>query len=233
MFFFSHLNGVHPSIQFTMELEANASLPFLDVLVCKNSSQRLSYSVYRKPTHTNCYLHALSHYYPSQLNSVVNTLVSRSIRLSEEPNRHSELNKLRHTLQQNGYDKNQINRSIQRHLAPSRSNNDISTLNDKRAYFPYIKGVTDKIGRVLKPHSIKTVFTTEQKLSNFVRSVKDKPPNENQGVYEIFCQNCPRSYIGQANRRIQTRIYTNTRFPSEIMTQLPHYQITIFRQATP
>ena len=45
--FLTHLNSLRSSIQFTMEIEDNNSLPFLDVLVTKNDSG-LRTSVYRK-----------------------------------------------------------------------------------------------------------------------------------------------------------------------------------------
>ena len=47
--FLNYLNSQHTSINFTMELENNNKLPFLDCLVSRDSNQ-LCTSVYRKPT---------------------------------------------------------------------------------------------------------------------------------------------------------------------------------------
>ncbi len=71
--FLDHLNSRHSAIQFTMELESNGNLPFLDVLVQK-SDNNLNFSVYRKPTHTDQYLHYTSSHHFLAKNSVVNTL---------------------------------------------------------------------------------------------------------------------------------------------------------------
>ena len=49
--FFSHLNDMHLALRFTLEKENNSTLPFLDVLVCKESSAFLM-TVYHKPTFT-------------------------------------------------------------------------------------------------------------------------------------------------------------------------------------
>ena len=46
-----HLNSLRPTIKFTMEMETEGRLPFLDVLVTRNED-RLCTSVYRKNTHT-------------------------------------------------------------------------------------------------------------------------------------------------------------------------------------
>jgi hypothetical protein len=54
--FLHHLNSVRPTIKFTMEVGANDTLPFLDILIMK-LGPKLSTKVYRKPTHTGCYLH--------------------------------------------------------------------------------------------------------------------------------------------------------------------------------
>ena len=67
--FHSHLNSICSHIQFTIEKEHNFSLPFLDILVKRNSRNGnttthnfLSTTIYRKPTHTNRYLHYTSHH---------------------------------------------------------------------------------------------------------------------------------------------------------------------------
>jgi hypothetical protein len=49
--FLHHLNSVTPTIKFAMEVEANDTHPFLDVLVTK-TGPKLATKVYRKPTHT-------------------------------------------------------------------------------------------------------------------------------------------------------------------------------------
>lgn len=75
-----------------------------------------------------------------------------------------------------------------------------------RASLPYIKGITDKIGRILKKHNIGTAFTSTTKIKNITDKHKCKIHLENQGVYELPCMDCPETYIGQTNRRISTRI---------------------------
>ena len=65
--FLDHLNSIHPRIEFTLELEQNNQLPFLDVLVIKTQDGRLEHTVYRKPTHTNRYLNAECPHHPSHI----------------------------------------------------------------------------------------------------------------------------------------------------------------------
>jgi len=47
--FLSTLNNIHPSINFTMELEENGMLPFLGMEFVRNG-RRLDTKVYKKPT---------------------------------------------------------------------------------------------------------------------------------------------------------------------------------------
>jgi hypothetical protein len=49
--FLNHPNSLRPSIQFTMEIESNNAVPFLDVLVISKETT-LATRVHRKPTHT-------------------------------------------------------------------------------------------------------------------------------------------------------------------------------------
>ncbi len=79
--FHSHFNNIAPYIQFTMEIEFDNSLPFLDVLVSRHPNGSLSHQVYRKNNHTNRYLHALSHHHPSQKSSVLKTLIYIALRI--------------------------------------------------------------------------------------------------------------------------------------------------------
>jgi hypothetical protein len=53
---FLHFNSVRPIIKFKMEVEANDTLQFLDILVMERGP-KLATKVYKKPTHTGCYLH--------------------------------------------------------------------------------------------------------------------------------------------------------------------------------
>ena len=54
--FLSHLNGVEPSIQFTLEAESEGKLPFLDVPLQCDLDGSILMTVYRKSTQTDRYL---------------------------------------------------------------------------------------------------------------------------------------------------------------------------------
>ena len=64
----NHLNSIRPSIKFTMELEEDGSIPFLDTRVTRKVEGKLDIAVYHKPTYTNRYLHVhfSSHHHPCQ-----------------------------------------------------------------------------------------------------------------------------------------------------------------------
>ncbi|KAK5638773.1 hypothetical protein RI129_013068 [Pyrocoelia pectoralis] len=80
--FLQHLNNIHPNIKFTMEIEKQNQLPFLDILVTKIENE-FSYTLFRKQTHTNRYLNAHSHHHPSQFHAIIKSLTTRSIRLTD------------------------------------------------------------------------------------------------------------------------------------------------------
>ena len=73
-----HINNQDPHIQFTVEPTLQGSLPFLDTLVTIQPDSTLSTSVYRKPTHTDQYLHWDSNHHITAKQSVYNTLAHRA-----------------------------------------------------------------------------------------------------------------------------------------------------------
>lgn len=97
-------------------VEGNGRFPFLDVLVTKKADNTLDHQIYRKPTHTDRYLHAKSHDHPIQKQSAINSLVYRALTISDKEHLQTELNHLKLTLQQNGHDKKDINKIINKHI---------------------------------------------------------------------------------------------------------------------
>lgn len=69
----------HRNIKFTIEIEENGCLPFLDSLIIRNQNVTLGHIVYHKPMHTNLYLNNLSNHHPAQKRSVVATGESGSL----------------------------------------------------------------------------------------------------------------------------------------------------------
>ena len=58
--FLTTLNGLHPSLSFTMELPVDDRIPFIGIDIIK-SGTKLETRVYKKPTNTGLLLHFNSH----------------------------------------------------------------------------------------------------------------------------------------------------------------------------
>ncbi|XP_018349960.1 PREDICTED: uncharacterized protein LOC108753114 [Trachymyrmex septentrionalis] len=131
--FLIFLNNQHPNIHFTIDIEENGKLPFLDVLVSKKADGTLGYQVYRKPTHTDRYLYAESHHHPSQKQSAINSLVHRAFTISDKEHLQTELNHLKLALQKNGHDKKDIIKTINKHADKTTS----LTHNQTKTFYPF------------------------------------------------------------------------------------------------
>lgn len=201
-----HLNKLHDKVEFTVERENEGVLPFLDVLVMRQSCGRLVTTVYRKPTHTDRYLRADSHHHPCHLSSVPRTLINRALSLCDPGYVHCELDHVKRVLESNGYNWRQCNRIVN---ASSRQRP--AVVERLPIYLPYIKGVTDKIGHLVRrKYGIKTIFHPHMQLRSLVRSPKDKEPLNVPGVYMIPCS-CGKNYIGETGRNISTRLTEHMR----------------------
>ncbi|XP_076246266.1 uncharacterized protein LOC143186474 [Calliopsis andreniformis] len=191
--FLKYINSLHPKIQFTMETETEQQIiPFLGVLVTRKPDGTLGHQVYRKPTHTNRYLHASSHHHPVQKNFVLSSLIHRAINICEEEHLPEELNHIRNTLQ--------ILHPTDR---PSTSDNKEK---QNTTFLPYIQGTTDPISKILGKHKIRTIFTTHTKIKQVLISPKDPQPQlSSAGVYKIPCT-CGKVYIDETGRSVSTRL---------------------------
>lgn len=63
----------------------------------------------------------------------------------------------------------------------------------------------DSINCILTRHNVKTIFKPYRKIESILRAPKDRKHLENQGVYQIPCQD-DLVYIGQSNRRVGVRL---------------------------
>ena len=85
----SHLNfinSLNPSIQFTVDIEQNSRLSYLDLLIIRAPSGNISFSIYRKPTHTNNYLKFNSNNPMGHKKAVAKSLFERAKKLFSEEN---------------------------------------------------------------------------------------------------------------------------------------------------
>lgn len=199
--FLSLLNSIHSNIKFTMEIEKDGCLPFLDILICRKADGSLAHKVYRKPTHTDLYLNASSHHHPAQKRGILKTLVHRARSISDADSLTTEIQHLRNTFRQNGYSHKDIAWALRK---TDRQPPTLSETRPKLAFIPYMPPVSNKIARLLHKNNIKTIHMPPPKVRQWVRPVKDSLGLRTPGIYEVPCQ-CGAVYIGQTGRTIEAR----------------------------
>ena len=89
--FHDEINCIDPHISFTIEHETNGQLAFLDTMISRNN-HTITTNVYRKPTHTDRYLHFKSHHDKKHKVSTAATLLHRATHIpNTEENKASEI----------------------------------------------------------------------------------------------------------------------------------------------
>ena len=96
-----HINNQDQHIQFTVEEPSQeGTLPILDTLVIIGPNNTFSTTVYRKPIHTDQYLHWDSNHFITAKHSVYNTLAHRAkIVSSNQEAMNKDLNHIKRALQ--------------------------------------------------------------------------------------------------------------------------------------
>ncbi|KFD67390.1 hypothetical protein M514_20426 [Trichuris suis] len=202
--FLNHLNSLFPAcISFTIEKEEDGRLPFLDALIIKEGD-RLKTTVYRKPTHSDRYLHFSSHHPRSVMRGVISGMVERARAICDEEFLAKELGHIKTTFFSNGYPAALIS-SATTH-ATARPEEHVPSPTAPLLILPYYNGLGEKIKRMGRTVGFQVYFKSAASVRSIVRNDKVRmAPNEKPGViYEILCT-CSASYIGETGNSLSHR----------------------------
>ena len=152
--FHEHLNRQNADIQFTKEIEENGKIPFLDCLVTRDNDNKLSTTVYRKPTHTDRLLDQSSYNPTSHKATTIQTLTRRAQLVCDSPDSLAdENNYLNNVFNKNNYNKDFVRRNTYKNTEPNVTNNNTTPVTT--VTIPYVKGTSETIARILQPYNIR------------------------------------------------------------------------------
>ena len=158
----SHLNSINANIKFTILIESEGSIAFLDTKTTGQDNGSIIVSVYRKATHTDHYLDFKSHHDPQHKHSVVHTLMDHAKNIpSTEEEALRETNRVTEALTGNNYPANFIynGRQLNRQQVNDIGQRGIVIL-------PYAKGFSERIAKVLRGFNIKVIDKPIPTISN-------------------------------------------------------------------
>ena len=215
--FLNYINTFHQNIKFSMEVETNNNLSFLDINISRSNGNFLT-SIFRKKTHTGLGLIFFSNCsFSFKINSI-QTLLSRAYSLcSNWSSFHEEISLLQVYFKNNCYPSHIVDRIFNRFL-----NNvfqprvNIPDVPKKLMYIslPYVKNAAfrhelEKILSPLYPYvNFKFVFKNPLTIGSLF-SFKDTLPELMRSfvVYEYKCPKCNfGNYVGSTRRLLKVRI---------------------------
>ncbi|OXA39128.1 hypothetical protein Fcan01_26135 [Folsomia candida] len=203
------INSFHPSIQFTVEEEINGRLPFLDIVIYSKNDSSLGHFIHRKPTQTCQYLNFRSFHPRAHKIGVIDTLLTRAIRLSDDEHVNDEIELTKIILMKNEYPPSLINDRLVRvkNKCLQAPNNKKDEEIKPRFILPWAGDVTSKIASYLRNKmDVDIGYHPGPKIGSIVCNAKQKFPKPRAGVYSIQCNSCPAVYIGETERDFMIRI---------------------------
>ena len=217
--FLDTLNHCHPSAKFTMEVERNASLPFIGVELL-NLAPRIKTKVYVKPTNTGLLLHYQSHVDIRYKRSLILTMLDRAYRISSDWSYFSqECDRLETVFLKLKYPKHLFSLAVkqfvdskvadQQHIPSTDTTTPpirvIIPFKDQVSANVVKKRLTDlssKIKTTIQPVFISRKLNEDLK----VREVKPATVNQQCVVYKFQCNLCDAGYVGYTRGHLHERV---------------------------
>ena len=218
--FLNYINSKHSNIKFTMEIEQNSVLPFLDVSVHR-SGNRFQTTVFRKEIFSGLGMSYFSFCCKIFKINSIKTLIHRDYKIcSNYHSLHLEFNFLINFFHANGYPKSLIEKLINKFLDRRYDTaQNLIQAPRKSVYFSMLyfghKSVILKI-KLLElistffPHlDVKIILVNPFSIGSFFK-FKDAVPKGlcSSLVYKFSCvkNNCTSEYYGFTSRRLSTRV---------------------------
>ena len=165
-----------------MEEEENSKLPFLDLLLERNSSNNLNISIYRKPTYTGLGTNFLSACFEEYKTNTIMTFLHRAFSLTSSFSFfHIEVELLRNFFKENGFTENLFYKYLRKFLNIKFSTKEITHGPERQKIyvkFPFIsrrmnitlnRDMKELLTKYLPQLTLKLAFYNNYKIKNFFK----------------------------------------------------------------
>lgn len=205
------LNAVNDRIQFTCEREKQGCIPFLDTKIIRHD-KTVKYTVYRKPTNREDYVHFFSGHSDRVKRGVVLGFFLRAFRICSEEYLEAEIKHIMSSFQELRYPKGLLihlkNKAIKIRTKTNKTSKRKS--NDAYITIPH-SNHAETVAKHLEGAGMKVAITSGKKIGEIITQGKKHDNNENSVVYKIPCGVCQKAYIGETGRGLETRLKEHRR----------------------
>ncbi len=201
-------NSYNDNIQFTIEVENNNRIAFLDIWLIRTENGTLKTDWHHKETWSGRYLHFDSELPLNYKRNTIKILADKVLKLADPEFHQKNYKLIEKVLLQNKYPKRLIWNTIRNSIEKNNRNTvEMEKETVKYVAIPYVKGLFEKIVPIFKDTTKKIVAKGGNNLRRTIFTrVKDKVPTMEKShvVYKIPC-NCEECYVGETKNRVQTR----------------------------
>lgn len=205
-------NSFKDNIKFTIEIEKDQKLPYLDTLLIRND-KRILVDWYQKPTASGRLINFHSKHPKRMIINTATNFINRVLNVSDKEFHQKNKIKIKQILTQNSFPKQTIERLLKRkdrnkdHVVGERP-----MIYKTLTYIPKLSERFEKSNMMEKTqHSI--AHTTNNTLRNIFTNLKTKTNTGEKSnvIYKIKCNGdgtepCDKYYIGTTKNKLKTRI---------------------------
>ncbi len=205
-------NSYHKRLQFTIEVEKEGRLNFLDMTVVRLEDGSLSTIWYQKEISSGRYLNYMGRNPIGHKRNAAIALIDRAVAFTNPNDRPERLRKVRELMKDNGYPNDFVEGLITTRVHRFYNSVTMKTQkpeNQRYVSAPYVPGLSERIKKSLKKYDILLSTKTINKVNNVFTRTKYKiaTPNKSKVVYRVKCQDCHGTYVGNTKQRTSKRMY--------------------------
>lgn len=225
----THLNAYHPDVQFTIEIEDNGMISYLDMQISNRNGMMVT-NWYHKTIASNRMLNFYSSHPEYTILNTAKSFIKRVLQLSHRSFHAANLVRIRNILGKNSFPSKVIDKLIHQvrgqngntSIMPNRSypflESTINTVNITQApmetksfcSIPYVPGLSKVLNKEVQYFipDVKLANKPSSKLSELYCDMKQKLHKlDNSGcVYSIPCKDCSAQYIGETIQKLRMRV---------------------------
>ena len=211
-----HTNSMHTNLHFKPTQEENSCINFLDLTIIRKTSH-LETDIYCKPTTTDTTIHSTSINPNEHKLAAYRYYIERMLNLPlSTKKRNREWSTVLHIAQQNGFPPTTMQKLRQQIKQKTKHTTMHTSTNKDRRWvtFTYISPQIQMVTNIFRNTNVKIAFKCRNTIANWIKPPKNHntPPHNKWGIYQLTCNTCHLSYVGQTSHSVSIRFQEHIRY---------------------